>query len=272
MKMVKKILLGITVAATVMAFFGCKMVDDEKGAIDGKNNDYSVDFTNDTADEYRAYKSTSLQHAGALVKVTFDNPNDCGYCKMGVIFDLEEKAGKRSFYIMGLAAATNKNFYVSRYTNVSDIQDKNFGANNEAADPAVEDIIWDQNAGNGIGSITRPALDNGKLTYYLYYKAFKNSGANPTQGYWEWGLYSFNDTQAEAAKEVIKDKYADLAALDAIKTHIKAGTIDNAFELTATKAIPQNKVAVYAKIDANKTLTGSWQYLDMYKEAEEIEE
>ena len=272
MKMVKKVLLGLAAAATIMAFFGCKMVDDENGAIQGKNNDYTVDYTNESATEYRAYKSTSLQHAGALVKVTFENPNESSYCKMGAIFDLDEKNGKRSFYIMGLSAAKDKNFYVSRFENVSDIQDKNFGANDEASDPAVETVIWDNNTTNGIGSITRPALVDGKLTYYLYYKAFKNSGENPTKGYWEWGLYTFSDAEAELAKEVIKDKNANLASLNAIKTNVKAGTIEDAFDLKTGGGIPQNKVAVYAKIDAGKTLTGSWKYLDMYKEAEEIEE
>ena len=71
MKMVKKILLGLTAAALVTSFIGCKQVDDEKKAIDGSNNDYSIDWENSGDDNYRAYKSTSLNHAGALVKVTF---------------------------------------------------------------------------------------------------------------------------------------------------------------------------------------------------------
>ncbi len=269
MKMVKKILLGMTAAATMMAFFGCKMIDDSKGAIKGWGNNYTVDFENDTTEQYRAYNSTSMNHAGALVKVTFKDVEAGNYSKMGAIFDLEEKDGKRSFYIMGLAGTSDYNFYISRFTNVTDIQAENFGT----ADGAVETKIWDSSKGNGIGTITRPAKDaNGNVTYYLYYKAFKNSGENPTQGYWEWAVFGFDETDAEKAKKAIKKADCNFAELKTIKSSLKEGTIENAFDLGTLKAIPQNKVAVYAKIDAGKTLTGSWQYFDMYKEAEEVEE
>lgn len=275
MKMVKKILLGLAAGAIVLGFAGCKQVDDEKGAISGSGNNYSVDFTQDDTDSYRAYKSTSMKHAGALVKITFEAPVAGNYSKMGVIFDLQKNkddSEAKDFYIIGLAGTTADNFYVSKFTNVTKLQADNFGTK-LADNPAAENVIFDKSKGNGVGSITRPTLVDGNVSYYVYYKAFKDAGEDATTGYYEWAVFNYNDTQAEAAKQLMKGEDASIATLSALGsgTCLKSGTIPD-IALTATKAVPQNQIAVYAKIDAGKTLKGTWTFLDMYKEAEEIEE
>ena len=109
MKMVKKILLGLVATAAVIGFAGCKQVDDVNEAITGKNNDYAVDYENTRDENYRAYKSTSLKHAGALVKVTFEAPDENNFSKMGLIFDLHDSktvADAKDFYIIGLAGTS----------------------------------------------------------------------------------------------------------------------------------------------------------------------
>ena len=274
MKMVKKILLGLVATATILALSGCKIpgTDDDRGVIKGSNNNYSIDYTNET-DGYRAYKPTTLKHAGALVKVTFDEPEDNNWSKMGVIFDLSEKDNVRQFYIIGLAGAKNSNCYVSQFTNVTDIQADNFGTKLDT-NPAKETVIFDKsNTQNGIGSVKRPTADeDGSVSYYVYYKEFKNTGTTPTKGYFEWGVFGFNETQAEVAKKAVKKSDCTLATLNAIDTNLAGGTIPDAFDLTTTGALPQNNIAVYAKIDEGKSLKGTWTYLDTYKEAEEIEE
>ena len=53
------------------------------------------------------------------------------------------------------------------------------------------------------------------------------------------------------------------------------GKIANAIEVPASgkeSDIKQNKIAVYARIDANTKLKGSWKFCGTYQEAEEIEE
>ena len=267
MKMVKKILLGLTAGALVLGFAGCKQVDDEKGAISGSGNNYSVDYENGDTKDYRAYKSTSLNHAGALVKVTFEDASADNFSKMGVIFDLQKNKDDKEakyFYIIGLAGTSTKNFYVSKFTNVTDLQAYNFGT--ELDNPAVETVYYN------IININRPTPVDGNVSYYVYYKAFKDAGENATTGYYEYAVFDFNDTQADAAKNLMKGEDASITTLSALGgTCLKSGKIEG-IALTATKAVPQNQIAVYAKIDAGKTLKGTWKFLDMYKEAEEIEE
>ncbi len=274
MKMVKKILLGLAASALVLGFAGCKVEDDELGAISGSGNNYSVDFTQEGTDSYRAYCSTAMRHAGALVKVTFEDPKAGNYSKMGIIFDLKKNAEDKEakdFYIIGLAGTTSDNFYVSKFENVTQLQAKNFGTE-LTENPAVETVIFDKYKGNGIGSITRPTAVESNVSYYVYYKAFKDAGEDATTGYYEWAVFNYNDEEAEAAKALMKGEDASITTLSALGgTCLKSGKI-NGIALTATKAVPQNQIAVYAKIDAGKTLKGTWKFLDMYKEAEEIEE
>ena len=137
MKMVKKILLGTLAVAAVLSLASCgKIKDDENNAIKkNSSTKYSIDYENSSSSRYRAYESTSLNHAGALVKVKFDKGTDsvAGASKMGVIFNLKEADGKKNFYIIGLGGNNaNPNFYVSVMENITDIQAENFGASTTA--------------------------------------------------------------------------------------------------------------------------------------------
>jgi hypothetical protein len=143
MKMVKKLLLGLVAVATVLTLVSCDGLlnkDDDAGAIKGSGKKYKVSYNNEETVAYRAYKATTLKHAGGLVKVTFDS-NNVGTSKMGIIFDLKDddaNEGAREFYIIGLNPSSSvKNFYVSKFTNVTDIQASNFGTDLEE-NPAKE--------------------------------------------------------------------------------------------------------------------------------------
>ncbi len=279
MKMVKKILLGTLTVAAILAFASCKQADDPKKAINGSGNNYSIDWDNGEDNVYRAYNPTSFNHAGALVKVTFEKPDANNFSKMGVIFNLTENSDKsKNFCIIGLAAATgDKNFYVSRFSNITDIQASNFGATENAATGPSEKVEVGLTEGNKISTLPTAAAD-GSVSYYVYYKAFPN-GATGTngKGYYEYGIYSFTDTQAAAANAMMKkENTAEEASLSRFQSEIgvaplKSGTITDAFDLN-NGAVPQTKMAVYAMISPKKSLKGKWKYLDMYKEAEEIEE
>jgi hypothetical protein len=281
MKMVKKILLGLAATAAVLALVGCKTNDDTQNAIGGKNNNYDIDWTNEGTDAYRAYKSTSLKHAGALVRVTFKAPEAGNYSKMGVIFDLHDNAADKEakdFYIIGLAGTNDYNLYASYFTNVTDLQAENFGTK-LATNPAVETVLFDETSSNDIGTVTPPEKDaNGSITYYVYYKAFANNGtaegeSDATKGYYEWAVFDFTAEQATAAKALMKNDATNYAALAAVGGRlVKGQKILDAFTLGTNNAVPQNQIAVYAKVDAKKRLSGEWEFLDMYKEAEEIEE
>lgn len=265
MKMVKKILLGLTAAALVIGFASCKQADDPKDAIDGSNNKYSIDHENTDAENYRAYKTTSLKHSGALIKVKFDK-KDVGLSKMGVIFDFHDNAANKDakdFYIIGLGTAADTNFYVSKFSNVTDLQAVNFGTGKKD-NPAIEAELVKLNAANSI-SVPAAAAD-GSVTYYVYFKGFK-------EGYYEWAVLSMADTVAAN----INIKTATLSTIEQTSgvTVLKKSlpSIANAFDAVATDdKIPQNKLAVYAMVSPKTTLKGSWEYIGTYHEAEEIEE
>lgn len=258
MKMVKKVLLGLAAAATIMAFFGCKMEDDPEGAITGKNNDYSVYYDNTSGEVYRAYESTSLKHAGALVKVKFDK-KDVSSSKMGVIFNLQKNAvdkNAKDFLIIGLGTTDTRNIYVSKFTNVTKLTEDNFGTKLKD-NPAVEKEYV--KLGEKTLSVPTAAAD-GSISYYIYFKA-------KIDGSYDWAVLNMTDEQAE---EVEMDTVT-LATLTGTK--LASGNIPEAFdEVDKEDDIVQKQLAVYAMIWGNSTLSGSWHYYDMYKEAEEIEE
>jgi len=263
MKMVKNILLGLTAAALVIGFASCKQADDPKDAIDGSGNKYSIDHENTETENYRAYKSTSLKHSGALVKVKFDK-KDVGLSKMGVIFDLHEnKANKdaKEFYIIGIGTSTDTNFYVSKFTNVTDIQAKNFGTELKE-NKAVEDELVKLSAANSIA--VPAAATDGSVSYFVYFKGFK-------EGYYEWAVLSTTDEVAKTIK-IDDAKYDTIKEITGVSV-LAHGKISGAFEAVASDdKIPQNQMAVYAMVSPKTTLKGSWNYLGMYHEAEAIEE
>ena len=267
MKMVKKILLGLAATAAVLAFVGCKTVDDEEGAIQGKNNDYSVDWENkDTENNYRAYKSTSLKHAGGLVKVTFENPEDDNFSKMGVIFDLHDNEADKSakdFYIIGLSGAKTYNFYVSKFTNVTQLQADNFGTELES-NPAVEDPIVNYGC-----AITQPAAAaDGSISYYVYFKA-------NTNGSYDWAVLNATDELVADFEITADTSINDLPAGVSILTYKNSTTKVMGQIPAPTPALtttPQNQLAVYINVIKTKTLKGKWKFMDMYLKAEEIEE
>ena len=277
MKMTKKILLGAAALVAALAFVGCGAGDgdDTEKAITGSGKKYTVSFTNETGDEYRAYKTTTLKHAGALVKVTFNNadkPATFGTSKMGVIFNLKEDGEKREFYLIGLNPdKENTNFYVSKYSNITDIKASNFGAKTNAAEGEPSEIeIVPLKKSSKISSIEPDA--DGNWSVYVFYKAIND-------GSFDFAILNITD---EEAKKITKDDdYENLdysAYLDKIlesgNTLAKADAEEDFADTTGVKfnKNSQKKLAVYARIPKDKTLEGSWEIASTYKEADVIEE
>ena len=287
MKMVKKILLGLAAGAAVLSLVSCGLKDDDpEGAITGSGSNYKVNYTNPSTkdkDYYRAYNTTSLRHSGALVKVTFDNPSECKNSKMGLIFDLKDSKnenaakGARDFFIIGIGAQNA--VYVSKYENIVDIQADNFGATtkgNAAAGEATETEYI--KLANGNFNLTSATNEDGSISLYVYCKANKD------------GEYKFALLAGEPTDSSVKMKIDDIdidnlpkgvskLALPAVVDGSgctranNVGTIANAVAAVDDDSkIVQNKLAVYAMVDASSTLTGSWKFCGTYLEAEEIEE
>ena len=265
MKLVKKLMLGLVAAATVLSLVSCDALlkkDDTEGAITGSGKKYKVEYKNETDDAYRAYKATSLKHAGALVKVTFDSKN-VSSSKMGVIFDLKKNADDKNakdFYCIGLNPSTSvANFYVSKFTNVTDMQAYNFGT--ELADnPAVEvEIVKLATANN----ITVPAADaDGKVSFYVYYKEL-------IDGSFDYKVLNITDEVAKAF-DFEKGSFVASTVLASGNTKEKAGA---EYEITKEEDLKtkQGYVAFYAQVAKNTELNGSWNVVGTYLEAEDAE-
>ena len=284
MKMVKKILLGLAAGAAVLSLVSCGLKDDDpEGAIKGSGSNYTVSYTNPSKtaqDYYRAYNTTTLKHSGALVKVTFDNPSDCKNSKMGLIFDLKKSEnenaakGARDFFIIGIGAQNA--LYVSKFENIVNIQDNNFGATtsaNASAGEAKETVYIALKNGN----LTLPAAnEDGSISLYVYCKADKD------------GNYKFALLAGEPTDSSVKMKIDDIDINDlpeGVSTlslptvssgWTKSGNIGNipgaVKQVADDSKIEQNQLAVYAMIDADSTLNGSWKFFGTYLEAEEIED
>ena len=134
MKMVKKILLGLTAAALVSSFAGCKM---GAGEGDTEGSKWDLTMTVDATDEAknplaegkvfrRFWKqfSTSEKVAEITTTITIDMSEQTytsGAFVSGLIFDLNKNADdskKVDFNLIGVNPQTQK-FYVERYVGIS---------------------------------------------------------------------------------------------------------------------------------------------------------
>lgn len=266
MKMVKKVLMGLALAGAVLALAGCvpQADDTEKAITKNSMTKYTVDYKNEGTDTYRAYKNASTAHAGALVKVEFEN-SDNGVNKMGVIFNLVEtkdknKVSKRDFYIIGLGTTTKNssdgNFYVSKFTNVTNIKAKNFGtslAENKAEEVEIVPL-------NKKYSIDLPAEVDGKITLWVYFKADKESGG-----------FDYAVIKDSATVDKIKinasttlDSFNGETVLAKGNTHKDGNNTINKvpereWEENASDSVIQKGIAFYAQIQKDSTLLGNWE-------------
>ena len=271
MKMVKKSLLGLVVAAMVLSLTGCGVKDDPEGIIKGTAGNYTVNYTYENQDSvktYRAYKSTGFKHAGALVKFTFkaEDLAKVGNSKFGLIFGLKEtKQGDkklRDFYIIGLGAQDGGKYYVSKYEIVVDIQAENFGAPEDGV-AAAHTGDPQETVKKGITGCTLPTDTNGDAYAYIWYQA------NYATGAYDWKIMNMTDEAVNNWKQ--QDDAGKRANLPVASTLIASGSITGAFEPCDADKEPQDYIAVYARVQGGATLNGKINFKGDFREAEDIE-
>lgn len=276
-----KILLTTVAAAAVIGLTSCGSGDDDPNKmIKGSNSKYSIDYTNDSTKISRGYKDTYYKHAGAAVQFTFENQSaeTAGSGVMGLIFDLAgSKKETRSFDVVGVKTVDDSNnlkYYISRYTDVVDIQDDNFGAYKKGENGHTED-------GPATEIVYQPAFENAKgkidgntvtVTAYAIQKKMEKAGKdtkniNYAEGEWVYKVYLLNN-------EIKKlDKDGNLIDGNGNKVVLNDGDCLATIATGYTGDKPtQNKLAVYANVYPSEreagdngirgcgTLTGTWTF------------
>lgn len=201
--------------------------DDTENVIKGSNDNYTINHTNNESVNYRAYKETALKHAGALVKVTFnDGESVTKASKMGVIFDLKANADNKDaidFYAIAVGQDGGGSYYVSKFTNVTDIKAYNFGTEEDAsntaaqnaavkANPAKEKEIVKLVSGNLKNKM--PAAKDGKTSVYIYFKLMED-------GSFDYALLDMTDEEMANFKGA---KKFQAAKIDDYKVIVKGNT------------------------------------------------
>ena len=258
MKIMKKIAAVTIAAAALFAFAGCSDADDPNEMINGSNKVYTIDYTNESKDISRGYHSTAYKHAGAAVQLDFENVSkNVNAGVMGLIFDLEEKDGVKSFNVIGVKT-NNANgelgYYVSRFENVTDIQAENFGTELKE-NPAKETVYVTAFAK------AKGVKDAEKDTITVY--AYAIEKLNESSKKYEYKVYLLY-----ADRQIGKlDKDGNLVAEDGTAIDLSGVEPVATIPTEYTGSQPtQRKLAVYANVYAGKTLKGTWTYRGDYKE------
>ena len=261
MKMTKILATAAVAAVVAFGFMACAAEedDDEFDAIKGSNNDYSINFTNNGTDMYRAYHSTYNKHLGGLCQISLDEASyEAGDGTIGYIFDLESNPNRaakdpRTLCIVGYNLK-RKGIYVSHYTNVTDIQANNFGTGSGADEKEYLKL--------NVGDTTSNPMTLTKNSEGKYVFTVNVDGKTDPTAY-KVDIYNGLITKADLNKTDGKPtpKYSTSIPLaDLYPT-----------EGNRLAKIPQKAAAVYVNVFQGKTMNATWHYDDTYA-ADEIAE
>lgn len=313
MKLSKKVLAAfasMAAIAMVGTFVSCtEDSDDDYGIITKDNQDnFSINYTNDSDSVQRGYETTKAKHKGALTKITM-NKASANAGAMGYIWDLEaakedgtysrEAKDTRRFLIAGFSyTGTAVKPYVSLYKDVVDIQANNFGATGTAqketeAATAVgsateteylkfgsKSIAVTPDATTGDFDLTLDIYESGEWTWNE--KKDKRVYTSYDGGY-VVDIYKGALTLAEVAEKntdstatgyadaTTSVPAADLGYLAALQTKY-ADDADKLAKITESSIVSQQTCAVYANVYAKKTLKGAFNYTESYGADEVVED
>ena len=270
-----KILLGAVACAAVLGLMSC-VNGDPNGMIKGSGSTYTIDYTNEADTVSRGYKKTAMQHAGGLVKVSFEEGSDSDGGVMGFIFDLNGTA-TNDFYCIGIRDSGK--YYVSKFEGVKYLQAKNFGATDEKeyktegaketvyaytdgfVPDEIDGVVEKADNCSSKSQISLSTDSETKSKYVYIYALCDETGA------FNWKI--LNSSATDKIKNLSDKEFTELTASIASEMVLAEGTIP-ASDTGYTKQV-QNSLAVYANVYSTKTLNGTWNFVGTYKEAEVIE-
>ncbi|MBR4322983.1 hypothetical protein [Treponema sp.] len=291
MKISKLLKVGaFALLAGSLCFVGCKNDDDENSVIQGSGNTKTIDYANtdNTEGTCRGYSTTALKHQGELVRLTLTGTSGTTtetYSKyanktyggvMGYIWDLsiadaENKTSKRNFFVLGLAVNPTSysgkvKYYVSRYFNVTNIYDKNFGAEdaNKVTSPSAANVTNGTTCEMVISDFTELSgitTNDSKLVIWADIYPTLISGKTHTAGTQDkeadyTGGWTIDFYKGTADSNTPGDKITTVD-IPAEKTGYIAGS-ETEDSTNKKLHIPQNYMACYANVYNNYRVTGEW--------------
>ncbi|MBP5283180.1 MAG: hypothetical protein J6Y93_00750 [Treponema sp.] len=293
MKITKLRIGGAAALALSFGFMSCTEEDDPYNMITEKNSTtWTIDHTNSDADTvHRGYKSTNFAHAGGLVNIHFDSATTSSFGDgvMGIIFGMKKNAEDSKawdFHVVGVR--NRKDYYISTYTSVNDLQGSNFGATGDSSATAeeAEYVQLGTSLPNGSYSTTSGGLDVG-----IYFRDVVVDSTDTTAPYaHKYQIYFVNVDST--AKYDVDDSTGELkikaeGASDYTVVDLGDPVYEIAYE-SDSNDLSEYKFAPYANvypntdkcstayIKANKangagTLKGTWTIPADYKHADLVE-
>ena len=305
MKMVKKILLGTLAVAAILTFASCgqreeagnsELIDINAGSSKG-----SIDYTNDSEDTTRGFKTLQTKHLDAICHIETtvtelkgDNAKASG--TMGYIFNVvKAEDGTYSFSIAG-ARYNQKSGDVEAYVETfkgiaADKLEENLTGGKKATglsygDTAFGFTLVEKTDVNRL--LAAQTEEPKKLDLWIDLvangKAKKDDTAAPKgrggkEGtytvtfYWKDPVRQSSATSYDLTYGEAKGAAPTTFAEGFLKScTIEAADVNAAYDAEKGLTSMQSDVGFYANVYAGQTLKGTWKLDEIKKEAEEIEE
>lgn len=296
MKIMKKIAAVTIAAAALFAFAGCAgESEDENDMLSVSGKKCSIDYTNENAEKYsRAFKTLKTKHYDAVCKIEStvnlakeDAKNDTNNRAdgiMGYIFDvLQNDDGTYNFTIAGVRynAYTQKvQAYITAYKNVgggkylsagNDFCDKNgVEIGQKGCLASSKEFLSEMNSGI-IDLTSKPIAKGEKATIWidLVCQDNKSTGRTGTEGDYVVTFYRQDPQRTTSAAG--KDTTYKAENLKDIKLHSVTIPVASTNYASIKDKAAQTYLGFYANVYGGKTLTGTWELLDLEGAAEPVE-
>ena len=296
MKIMKKIAAVTIAAAALFAFAGCAgESEDENGMLSVSGKKCSIDYTNEKPENYsRAFETLKTKHFDAVCKIEStvnlakeDAKNDTNNRAdgvMGYIFDvLQNDDGTYNFTIAGVRYNAYKQAvqaYITAYKNVgggkylsagNDFCDKNgVEIGQEGCLASSKEFLSEKNSGI-IDLPSKPIAKGEKATIWidLVCQDGKSTGRTGTEGDYVVTFY-YQDPQ-RTTSAAGKDTTYKAENLDTIKLASVTIPVTSTNYTSIKDKAAQTYLGFYANVYGGKTLTGTWELLDLEGAAEPVE-
>lgn len=292
MKIMKKIAAVTIAAAALFAFAGCAgESEDENEMLSIKGSGCSINYTNETNEYSRGFKSLKTKHYDAVCKITQTvnsvaiTQNNNGDGVLGFIFDLSQDNTTKlyNFTIAGTRYNVSKKetqVYVTKYINI-DSKYLSAGSDFCGSDgkPAkkVKSFNREDTAAQCIDYLAGTAgyeklegvkIDKTKAQASIWIDVIANDGESKNRT---------GETGSYTVKFYTSDPKRETSAAGSNTTYDKNDTAPKAAKEVTISAsdtgynkATQNDLGFYANVYSKRTLTGSWELSDIEGSAEPI--